>query len=254
MSPAESDHEILDHQRRTPGRDGDALRQPADRLRRRKREPRLGLRGRIAPEVLGDDGQPERLARDRKRRPDRFPAMRRAGHEVDRRLLRQLAELISREGIDADLERELLLAVGLQAIAGRALAAVAEPHGQGIAAAQVAAADADQDRVRPRPDVEPVEPHFELGAVARFDRGVVRRRGIGELRLAHVGGRAPRNLDDAGVVDAEGPGSVGQGQLLVGACDEWSGRIERRGAHVRGQVGGEWHRAGPTVGCWREAN
>ncbi len=44
---------------------------------------------------------------------------------------------------------------------------------------------------------------FELGAVRGLDGRVVEGLGIAELRLAHIGGRAPADAEPAGVVDAE---------------------------------------------------
>ena len=73
--------------------------------------------------------------------------------------------------------------IGLQPEAGRALPAVAEANRERIAGAQIAAADADEQRVRVGADVEPVEPDLELGAVARLDRGEVRRRGLSNCGL-----------------------------------------------------------------------
>ena len=129
------------------------------------------------------------------------------------------------------------LDVGLQPIARRALAAVAHADRQRVACAQIAAADADHDRVLPGPDVGAVEPDFELGAVARLDRGEVRRLRLVELRLAHVGRGPPRDLQHAGVVDAERAGGVDERQLGVGARDERPRRRELDRAHVLGKVG-----------------
>ena len=156
-------------------------------------------------------------------------------------LLGQLAELVGGEGVDRGLELDPLFAIGLQAEAGRALPAVAETYGQRIAGAQIAAADPDEQRVGVGADVEPVEPDFELGAVARLDRGEVRRRRLVELRLAHVGGGSPRDLHHAGVVDAEGARRIGQGQLGMRAGHERARRRERDRAHVLGKIGRERH-------------
>src|SRR5689334_1621539 len=156
--------------------------------------------------------------------------------------MRELAEFIRRKGVDRGAQLDAGLAVGLQAVARRTLPTVAEPHRDGVALAQVAAADPDQDGVGPWPDVEAVEPVVELGAVARLDRGVVRRRGLIELRLAHVRRGAPRDLQHAGVVDAELACRVDDGQLLVRAGDERAGRRELRAAHVLGKIGRIRHR------------
>ena len=141
-------HEIFQHARAVAGLDRDALRQAAHRPRRHERDDLVGLRGRIAPHVLGDDGEAERLAGDRKRGPDRLPLRRRARHQREAGLLGQLGEFVGGEGIDRGLELDALLAIGLQAEAGRALPAVAQPHGERVAGAQIAAADANEQRVR----------------------------------------------------------------------------------------------------------
>ena len=247
MSPAPSTRRPSMTQRARAGLHHHAVGQAAHRTRGAERDALVDRLGRIAPDVLGHDREPERLARDRQRGPDRLPARDRAGHEVERRM-RELAELVGRERIDRGAQLDARLAVGLQPVAGRALPAVAEPHRDGVALAQVAAADPDQDGVRPRPDVEAVEPVFELGAVARLDRGVVRGGGLVELRLAHVRGGAPRDLQHAGVVDAELARRVDDGQLLVGAGDERAGRREHRGAHVLGQIGRIRHRGRDLAG------
>ena len=219
-SPAVVGDEILDDTRTVAGLDRDALRQAAQRPRRHERKTLIGVRGRVAPHVLGDDGEAERLADHRERGPDRLPARRRTGHQIEPGLLGQLAEFISREGIDRGLELDVLLDIGLQAIAGRALPAVAETYGQRVAGAQIAAADANEQRVGVWPDVEAVEPDFELGAVARLDRGEVRRGGLVELRLAHIGGCPPRDLHHPGIVDAERARGVDERQLGVRARDK----------------------------------
>ena len=220
--------------------------QIADRHRRNEPD-RPVERGRVAPNVLGDDRKPERLARDRERRQDRLEPRGRPGHEREARRDGKLGEFVGREGVDIDLQREVLLAIGLQPQPGRAAAPVAEAHGHRVAGAQEAAADADQQRVHPRPDVEALDPVLELGAVARLDGGVVRRRRIGELRLRHVGGGAPGDLQHPGVVDAEGAGRIGERELRVRAGHERTGRAQRGGAHVLGQIGGKRHWAAPGL-------
>src|SRR5262249_56032087 len=96
--------EIVQHARAVAALDRDALRQSADGMRRHERERLLGLPGRVAPRILGDDGEAERLADDRERGPDRLPVRRRSRHQRKRRLLRQLGEFISRKRIDRRLE------------------------------------------------------------------------------------------------------------------------------------------------------
>ncbi len=222
-------------------------------MRRHEREFPLGLARRVAPRVLGDDGEAKRLADDRERGPDRLPLRGRPRHQRKGRLLRQLGEFIGRKRIDRGLEFDAGFAIGLQPVSGRALPAVAHAHGERIAGAQIAAADADQQRVRVGPDVETVEPDVELGAVAGLDRGEVRRRGLVELRLAHVGSRPPGDFHHAGIVDAERARGVGQGQLGVGAGEKRPGGREPDRAHVLGEIGGERHDArGVAAGGTRE--
>jgi hypothetical protein len=233
--------EIVQHARAVAALDHNALRQSADRVRRHERERPFGLARRVAPGILGDDGQAERLADDRERGPDRLPVRGRSRHQRKRRLLRQLGEFIGRKRIDRRPELDARFAIGLHPVSGRALPAVAHAHGERIAGAQIAAAKADQQRVRVGADVETVEPDVELGAVAGLDRGEVRRRGLVELRLAHVGGRPPRDFHHAGIVDAERARGVGQGQLGVCAGDKGPGWREPDRAHVLGEIGGKRH-------------
>jgi hypothetical protein len=166
---------------------------------------------------------------------------RRSRHEREARLLRQLGELVGRKRVDCGPELDPLLAIGLQPVAGRALAAVAQAHRQRIAGAQIAAADADEQRVGVGADVEAVEPDLELGAIACLDRGEVWRRRLVELRLAHVRRRAPGYLHHPGIVDAERARGIGQGQLGECARHERPGRREPDRAHVRGEIGRERH-------------
>ena len=62
----------------------------------------------------------------------------------------ELAELVGGEGVDRGPQLDMLLDIGLQALAGRALPAVADADRQRVARAQIAAADADQDACSPR--------------------------------------------------------------------------------------------------------
>src|SRR4029453_5964364 len=95
------------------------------------------------------------------------------------------------ERVDRGSQLDIRLDVGLQPEAGRALPPVAEAYRERVAGAQVTAADADQQRVGIGPDVEPVEPDFEPGAVARLHGSEVRGMALVELRLTHVRGGPP---------------------------------------------------------------
>ena len=214
------DDEIIEHARAASACHRDALRQSADRPRRHKRERLLGIGGRVAPRILGDDRKPERLARHGERRPDRLPVRSLPRYEREGRLLRELGEFVGGESIDRRPELDPRFAVGLQAVARRALPAVAHAHGPRIAGAKIAAADTDQQGIGIGPDVEPVEPHLELGAVARLHGGEVGRGRSVELRLAHVGGGPPRDFHHAGVVDPEVARGIGQDQLGIRARDK----------------------------------
>jgi hypothetical protein len=81
---------------------------------------------------------------------------------------------------------------------------------------------ADQQSVRKGTDVEPIEPHFELSAVAGLDCCEICRLRLVELRLAHVGCGPPRDLHHAGVIDAEGAGGICECQLGIRARDKWA--------------------------------
>ena len=184
--------EIFEDARAVAGLDRDAFRQAADRPRRHEREESdrrraVGLPHMSSATMARRNGSPATASDGQ----IAFQLAAGPATSVEAGLLGQLAELVGREGVDRGLELDALLDIGLQAKAGRALPAVAETYGQRIAGAQIAAADADEQRVRVWPDVEAVEPDFELGAVARLDGGEVRRRRLVELRLAHVGGRPP---------------------------------------------------------------
>ena len=229
--------EIFDDARSIAGFKSDARRQARDHARGEKRQRLLRLRGGIAPHVLGEDGKAKRLADERQRRPDRLPACRRPRNERKGRLLGQLGELVCCECIDRGPELDAFLAVRLQAKAGRALPPVTQPDGERVASAQIAAPDADEQRVGVGPDIEPVEPHVELGAIARLHGGEIRRRRLVELRLAHVGGGAPGDLDHPGVVDSELAGGVDQGELGMRARDERPGGVKGDRAHMLGQIG-----------------
>ena len=75
--------EILKNMRPLPGLDFDALRQAGERPRRHEREALVGVCGRVAPHVLGDDREPERLADHGERGPDRLPARGGTGHQIE---------------------------------------------------------------------------------------------------------------------------------------------------------------------------
>jgi len=149
-----------------------------------------------------------------------FQFARRPRHEIEGRLHLQLAELIRRKRVDRGFQLHIRFDIGLQPETRRPLPAIPQSYRQRVAGAQVAAPDANKKRVRKRADIEPVEPHFKPGAVARFHRREVCRLWLVELRLAHVGSGPPRNLDHAGVVDAEGACGINQRQLGVRARDE----------------------------------
>ena len=102
--------EIFDHARAVAGLD----------RRRSRGKPRtgcdgtsasacIGLVGRIAPHVLGDDRQAERLAGDRERRQIAFQRAAGPGTSANAGCSRQLAELVGREGVDRGLELDVLL-------------------------------------------------------------------------------------------------------------------------------------------------
>ena len=201
----------------------------------------LGLPGGVAPHILGNDREAERLAGEREGGPDCLPMGCRPRHQRKGRLLRQLGEFVGREGVDRGLELDALFAIGLQPKAGRTLPAVAHSHGESVAGAQIAAADANKQGVGPRPDVESVEPDFEHGAIARLDRGEIRRGRPVELRLAHVRGGPPRDFHHAGVVDAERASGIGQCELGVRACHERPRRRELDRAHLLGEISRERH-------------
>ena len=98
-----------------------------------------------------------------------------------------------------------------------------------------------QQCVRKGADVEPVEPHFKLGAVTGFHRREVCRLRLVELRLAHVGRGPPRDLDHAGIIDTENARGVNQGQFDMRARDERTRRRKRDASHPFGKIRRKWH-------------
>ncbi len=181
-------------------------------------------------------GGPDVLARQQS-----LPAPCRPGDQGDPRRARHFGVGGRRECVDKDLEFELRFDVGLQPQSGRTATRVAQPDRDRLARAQKAAADADRQAVGPRSRPAAIHPAFEHGAIRRLDGRVVRRRGIGKLRLAHVGCCAPGDPDVAGIVDAEGSRGVNEGQRLIGSGRERTGRRDRHRAHVLGQVGSVQH-------------
>ena len=194
--------------------------------------------GGIAPLVVGLDRQPERLADAHERRQHRVPAHARPRHDRDPRALRQGDVVVGGDRVGEDAELEFALAIGLHADAGRAEAAVAEADGDGVAGAQEILGDADIERAAPGADVALELPlGFQGRAVGGLNGRVALPLGVRELHRAEVGGEAEPDLDGAGVVDAEGPGRIDEGQALQRA------RLEgpRRGEHGRA------HQVGPVV-------
>ena len=92
--------EIIEHAWTIAAFDRNGLGQPADRARRHERQRGGGLASRIAPRILGNDREAERLADHNERGPDRLPLRGRPRHQRESRLLRQLGEFIGGEGID----------------------------------------------------------------------------------------------------------------------------------------------------------
>ena len=212
----------LQHQRAVVAAQHRLLGQAGHRGGGPKPQHRFRLLRRVAPAVLGQDGEAERVAGQG--RPDRLPARRRAGHQGEFRRRGDLGEFVGGEGIHQHLELEGGFAIGLQPQPGRPLAAVAKARRDGLAGAQEALADADEQRVHPRPDVHPVHPCLQHRAVAGLDAGVVGGLRVGELRPGHVRAAAPGDLEVPAVVDAEGAGGVGQHQLGEAAGFERAGR------------------------------
>ena len=105
-----------------------------------------------------------------------------------------------------------------------------------VAGAQIAAADPDEQRVGVGADVEPVEPDFQFGAVARLDRSEIRRSRFVELGLGEIRRGAPRDFHHPGIVDAESASGVNEHKLDVRAGNERPGRQELDRAHVLREI------------------
>ena len=157
----------------------------------------------------------------------------RPGNDGDLRALRDRHVVVGGDRVGQHAELELALAVGLQADAGRALPAVAEADGDGVAGGQEVLHHADVERAAPGPDVALELPlGVEHGAVGSFNRGVAGALRVAELHRAEVGGEAEADLDRAGVVDAERAGRIDQREALQGARLEAPGR-RQRGVPIR---------------------
>ena len=160
------------------------------------------------------NGSPART----RRRQHGLPAHARPRHDGDLRALGQRHVVVGGDRVGEHAELELALAIGLQADAGRALPAVAEADGDGVAGREEILHHADVERAAPGADVALELPlGLERRAVGGLHRGVARRLGVGELHRAEVGGEAEADLDRAGVVDAERAGRVGEREALHGA-------------------------------------
>jgi hypothetical protein len=127
-----------------------------------------------------------------------------------------LDEFIGRQRIGQSPELERILDIRLHPHAGRAAGAVTEHDSDRVARPQESRDGADEDGLRPGADVEARIVHgVERDAVRRLDGDVVRRGRLRELRLGHVAGGTPADLDAARVIDAELAGGVGVGQRRV---------------------------------------
>ena len=158
------------------------------------------------------------------------------GTMANLRAVRQRHVVVGGDGIGEHAELELAFAIGLHANAGRALPAVAETDGDGVAGRQEVLHHADVERAAPRADVALELPlRLEGGAVGGLHGGVALALRIGELHRPEVGGEAEADLDRAGVVDAEGAGGVDQRKALQRARLEAPRRGQRRRAHQVGR-------------------
>ena len=189
----------------------------------------------IAPAVLALQAQAKGLIFSTQCRQDGLVEHRGTRHDVDLRLHRQFDVVIGRDRIDQHLEFETVLAKGLNAHAGRTLAAVTEAHQDLVALAQKAAHHLDIKRLVPRSNIAfHVVLDVQHRAVGGFDGDVVRRPGIVELRAAHVGREAVDDFQRTGIVDAEIARGISQGEFLEGSGFEFSAGLDHGGAHLFG--------------------
>ena len=220
----------IDHARAFPQLEGDGRRQAGNRPARLQGDRALDAVDDICPAVLGQHGKAKGLADAPERRQDRLEALGPAGDQLEPGDVWHLDEVVRGEGVNEHLEREVGLDRRLHAIAGRAAAAIAKPHCDGVALAQKAVGNAHEYGANPWPDVVAIGLELQHRAVAR-DRGrIVGGLGIGKLRAARVRRRTPADLDGAGIVDAEVARGVGDGDLLVRSRDEAAGGRDRHRA------------------------
>ena len=122
--------------------------------------------------TLSRNGSPARTMR----RQHRAPAHARPRHDGDLRALRDRHVVVGGDRVGQHAELEFALAVGLQADAGRALPAVAEADGDGVAGRQEILHHADVERAAPGADVALELPlGLQRRAVGGLHRGVARR-------------------------------------------------------------------------------
>ncbi len=236
------DEQALDHRGKIPWREAHRRRQSRDRPVRLQSQAAVDEIGRIAPLVVGLDAQAKRLAHPHQRRQHGTPAHARPGHDGDLRAFGQGDVVIGGDRVGKDAELELALAVGLQADAGRALPAVAEADGDGVAGAEEVLHHADVERAAPGANIALELPlGFQRRAVGGLHRGVALAFRIGELHGPEVGGEAEADLDRAGVIDPEGAGRIDEREALQRARLEAARRCEPGRPHEIGTVVGVGH-------------
>ncbi len=174
QSPGRLHAQAIRHRCEAARREAQRVRQPGDR-RALARKPQRAIDeiGGIAPLVVSLDRKPERLACAHQRRQHRAPAHARPRQNCDLRALRQRHVVVGGDRVGEHAELELALAIGLQPNAGRALPAVAEADGDGVAGGQEILHHAHIERPAPGADVALELPlGLQGGPVGGLDRRV----------------------------------------------------------------------------------
>ena len=150
----------------------------------------------VAPFIVGFDRQSERGASPHLCRQQGTPLNARSRHDGNRRAFGQGHVIISCNGVNQHPELELPFAVGLNADTGRAVTAVTEANGNGIARCQEMLHNANVERPAPGADIALELPFkFEKRPVRCLRRRIALPFRILELHGTEIGRETETDLD-----------------------------------------------------------
>src|SRR5439155_19557908 len=154
------------------------------------------------------------------------------------------------ERIDEESKLAAALAKGLGPRAGTAAAPVAHRDVDAVSGVERAIGHGGDQALEPGPHLaawlEGEPRHRRLALRLETHRGVLSPLGIGELRLAPVGGEARGDLESRALVIAVGADLVGQGPAAPGPGDHGRVRRDPR-ATDEPRIGVDRHQAGPIM-------